>query len=155
MALPTPPEGCEIETVSALPAEKDLERPDEIINRVEFLNYLVKTVGYVPMNVYNDMYPDVIGHEWYAGVVEVSYQNALVNPEYTADGSFHPLEPVTWEQLISFSINGYKSRKASALDEDEIGLAKKLGIAPADCEPQAQVTRLEALHSLKALEKVL
>lgn len=155
VTLPIPPEGCEIETVSALPAEKDFERPDEIINRVEFLNYLVKTVGYVPMNVYNDMYPDVIGHEWYAGVVEVSYQNALVNPEYTADGSFHPLEPVTWEQLISFSINGYKSRKASALDEDGIGLAKKLGIAPADCEPQAQVTRLEALHSLKALEKVL
>ena len=34
-------------------------------------------------------------------------------------------------------------------------LAKELGIAPADCEPQAQVTRLEALHSLKALENIL
>ncbi len=155
VALPTPPEGCEIEKASALPAKNELERPLEIITRVEFLNYLVKTVGYVPMNVYNDMYPDVIGHEWYAGVVEVSYQNALVNPEYTADGSFHPLEPVTWEQLISFSINGYKSRKAFAQAENELALAKKLGIAPCDCQPEKQVTRLEALGSLQALENVL
>ena len=155
VALPTPPEGCEIEKASALPAKNELERPLEIITRVEFLNYLVKTVGYVPMNVYNDMYPDVIGHEWYAGVVEVSYQNALVNPEYTADGSFHPLEPVTWEQLISFSINGYKSRKAFAQAENELALAKNLGIAPCDCQPEKQVTRLEALGSLQALENVL
>lgn len=155
ITLPLPPEGYETEAVSALPAEKDLERPEEIITRVEFLNYLVKTVGYVPMNVYNDMYPDVIGHEWYAGIVEVSYQNSLVNPEYTKDGSFHPLEPVTWGQLISFSVNGYKSRKASALAEDAAVLAHRLGIIPDNCRSDKAVTRKEALASLKTLEKVL
>lgn len=153
--LPTPPEGCVVEKTSALPAEHELEHPNAVITRVEFLNYLVKTVGYVPMNVYNDMYPDVIGHEWYAGVVEVSYQNALVDEKYTADGSFHPAEPVTWEQLISFSVNGYKSRKASALEENITPLAIRLGIAPADFKAEQQVTWLEALHSLKALENVL
>lgn len=155
VTLPVPPEGYETEAASALPAEKDLERPDEVITRVEFLNYLVKTVGYVPMNVYNDMYPDVVGHEWYAGVVEVSYQNSLVNPEYTKDGSFHPLEPVTWEQLVSFSVNGYKSRKASAQAEDALILARKLGIIADNCPPEKAVTRKEALASLKSLEKAL
>lgn len=155
VTLPTPPDGYSTEKVSALPAKKELDRPSAIITRVEFLHYLVKTVGYVPMNVYNDMYPDVIGHEWYAGVVEVSYQNALVNPEYTADGLFHPTAPVTWEQLISFSINGYKSRKASARKAENLSLAQKLGIAPTECDLSKSVTRLEALHSLQMLEKVL
>lgn len=153
--LPTPPEGCAIETVSALPAENELERPDEFITRAECLSYLVKAVGYVPMNVYNDRYPDVIGHEWYAGAVEVSFQNALVNPEYTADGSFHPAAPVTWEQLVSFSVNGYKSRRASAITEDSTELAIRLGIAPADFTGSAQVSRRMALRSLRALEQAL
>lgn len=155
VALPQPPAGYETEAVSKLPAEKDLERPEEIITRVEFLNYLVTTVGYVPMNVYNDMYPDVIGHEWYAGVVEVSYQNSLVNAEYTADGSFHPLEPVTWEQLVSFSINGYKSRKGSSLTEEPLTIARNINIISDSYQPEKTVTRKEALASLKALEKVL
>lgn len=155
ISLPTPPAGYETETVSALPSDSELERPEDIITRVEFLSYLVKTVGYVPMNVYNDMYPDVVGHEWYAGIVEVSYQNSLVNPEYTADGSFHPSEPVTWEQLVSFTINGYKSRKGSSLSEDALTIAQKIGIIGNSYQPDRQVCRKEALASLKALEKVL
>ncbi len=155
ISLPVPPEGFELENASALPSEKELERPGEIVTRVELLNDLVKTVGYVPMNVYNDMYPDVIGHEWYAGIVEVSYQNSLVNPEYTSDGSFHPLDPVNWEQLVSFCINGYKSRKASALQEDPLKLAKKLGIVTEPYHPEQTVTRLEALYALRSLEKSL
>ena len=155
ISLPNPPEGFETESVSSLPREEELERPEDTIVRVELLSDLVKTVGYVPMNVYNDMYPDVIGHEWYAGVVEVSYQNSLVDPEYTADGSFHPLEPVTWKQLVSFCSNGYKSRKASSLEEKPVELAKKLGIIPEVYLPDKTVTRKEALRALKALEKAL
>lgn len=155
ISLPDPPEGFETESTSPLPREAELERPEDIIVRVELLSDLVKTVGYVPMNVYNDMYPDVIGHEWYAGVVEVSCQNSLVSPEYTADGLFHPLEPVTWAQLVSFCINGYKSRKASSLEEEPVALAKKLGIIPDVYLPEKAVTRKEALRALMALEKVL
>ncbi len=155
ISLPLPPEGYETEHISALPSIEKLERPKDVIVRVELLNDLVKTVGYVPVNVYNDMYPDVTGHEWYAGVVEVSYQNSLVDPKYTADGSFHPLAPVTWEQLISFCINGYKSRKATALKEDPIHLAKQLGIIKETYQPEKAVTRREALCALLALEKAL
>lgn len=155
ISLPLPPKGYEAEHSSTLPSIDKLERPDDVITRVEFLNDLVKTVGYVPVNVYNDMYPDVAGHEWYAGVVEVSYQNSLVDPKYTADGCFHPLEPVTWEQLVSFCINGYKSRKAAALKEDSVPLAEQLGIIKDSYLPENAVTRKEALYALLALEKAL
>ena len=123
--------------------------------RVEFLDYLIKVVGYVPMNVYNDMYSDVIGHEWYAGIVEVSYQNSLVNDKYTVGGMFYPTESVTWEQLVSFSANGYKSRKAAALKEDDVSLFKKIGIIEDNYQAEKVVTRLEALQALKKLEGVL
>ena len=92
------------------------------------------------MNVYNDRYSDVIGHEWYAGLVEVSYQNSLVDPVYTSNSSFYPLEPVTWEQVISFCSNGYKSRHAVAQKEDPIKLAKKLNLLPNTYQPEELVS---------------
>ena len=155
VALPALPKGFEREAISKIPKENDLERPQEIIMRVEFLDYLIKVVGYVPMNVYNDMYSDVIGHEWYAGIVEVSYQNSLVNDKYTVGGMFYPTESVTWEQLVSFSANGYKSRKAAALKEDDVSLFKKIGIIEDNYQAEKVVTRLEALQALKKLEGVL
>lgn len=155
ISLPLPPEGAETEAASVLPLEQELEHPDEPVTRVELLRDLVKTVGYVPMNVYNDMYPDVIGHEWYAGVVEVCFQNSLVDAEFTADGQFHPLEPVTFRQLISFCANGYKSRKASALKKDKLSIAKELSLIPDGWEPEKAVTRREALRALRKLERAL
>lgn len=153
--LPTPPESFTQATASILPAETQLDRPEEPCTRVEFLEQLVKIIGYVPVNVYNDRYSDVIGHEWYAGLVEVSYQNSLVDPVYTPNGSFYPLEPVTWEQVISFCSNGYKSRHAVAQKEDPIKLAKKLNLLPNTYQPEELVSRKESLHLLRALEKTL
>lgn len=118
-------------------------RPNNIITRVEALSLVVKAVKYVPMNVYNDRYPDVIGHEWYAGTVEVAYQNELVDQKYVADGNFHPNEPVTWEQLISFCKNGYQSR---VFDQDTT-----LDLLPSNIELTDFVTRGKAATAIKKL----
>lgn len=94
-----------------IPDRETLFRPDDPITRVEVLEWIIKAVGFVPMNVYNDHYSDVIGHEWYAGIVEVAHQNAIVDASLTSNGLFHPSMPVTTEELISFLMNSYKCRK--------------------------------------------
>ncbi|NLZ80477.1 MAG: hypothetical protein GX913_01525 [Clostridiales bacterium] len=118
-------------------------RPNDIITRVEALSLIVKAVKYVPMNVYNDRYLDVIGHEWYAGTVEVSYQNNLVDSRYILDGNFLPNEPVTWELLISFIKNGYQSR-ISTKNQD-------LEFLPKGEDLKTFVTRGKATIAIKKL----
>ena len=59
------------------------------------------------------------------------------------------------KQLVSFCINGYKSRKAAALKEDSVPLAEQLGIIKDSYLPENAVTRKEALYALLALEKAL
>lgn len=94
-----------------IPDRETLFRPNDPISRIEVLEWIIKAVGFVPMNVYNDHYSDVIGHEWYAGIVEVAHQNAIVDASLTPNGLFHPSMPVTTEELISFLMNSYKCRK--------------------------------------------
>lgn len=94
-----------------IPDRETLFRPNDPITRVEVLEWIIKAVGFVPMNVYNDYYSDVIGHEWYAGTVEVAHQNGIIDASLTPNGLFHPSIPVTVEELISFLMNSYKCRK--------------------------------------------
>lgn len=94
-----------------IPDRETLFRPNDSITRVELLEWIIKAVGFVPMNVYNDYYSDVIGHEWYAGTVEVAHQNGIVDASLTQNGLFHPSMPVSTEELISFLMNSYKCRK--------------------------------------------
>lgn len=97
-------------------------RPDDFITRVEALEWIIKAVGFVPMNVYNDHYSDVIGHEWYAGTVEVAYQNGIVDTTLTKNALFHPSMVLTAEEFISFLINSYKCRKPLHLPEEHIAI---------------------------------
>lgn len=140
------PEKSEIEalTKSGIISNTDEAfRPNDIITRVEALSFVVKAVKYVPMNVYNDRYPDVIGHEWFAGTVEIAFQNELVDSIYVADGNFHPNEPVTWEQLISFCKNGYQSRV--------LNQGNTLDLLPKGTNPNSYVTREKAATAIKKL----
>ena len=154
IVLPKRPEGFEM-IASKLPDESNLERPDDLIIRVEFIDLLIKAVGFVPMNVYNDMYLDVIGHEWYAGVVEASYLNSLVNDKYTSEGRFRPLEPVSSEQMVSFVANGYRSRKITSFKVHDTTLLRQLHIVDDNYQATKLITRREALRVLKKLENVL
>ena len=61
--------------------------------------------------MYNDMFTDVVGHEWYAGTVECAYQNGLIDWNLVENKCFQPFAAVTWEEFLVFAMNGYKSRK--------------------------------------------
>ncbi len=151
-------------TAKGIIPNEECFRPDDIITRVEALAWIVKAVGFVPVNVYNDMYPDVIGHEWYAGTVESAYQNKIVDNALTYDGKFHPLSEVTAEQLISFVINAYKSRKnvssdVSLSDMDGVSeyatgyvsAAKQLGFIKEDFNAREKLSRAKACSYIRML----
>lgn len=88
---------------------RDLSEP---LDRVSALELVIRTAGFFPTNVYNDMFTDVVGHEWYAGTVECAYQNGIIDMGLVEDGRFRPLQPVTLEEFLVFAVNGYRSRKA-------------------------------------------
>ena len=94
-----------------------MEDRDRNTSRVDALDMIIKTARFFPTNVYNDMYTDVVGHEWYAGCVEAAYQNGIIIPEMVEDGRFLPEKEVSMEEFLVFAINGYASRKK--LPEEE------------------------------------
>lgn len=143
-------------------------RPKDIIRRIELLDWIIKAVRFVPTNVYNDKYPDVIGHEWYAGVVEVVIQNEIVNDALTADGKFHPMDEVTAEQLVSFCMVSYRCRKvisgkvqpinfpsASTWANEDLAVAAHLGFIDSSFLPQKLITREEAAIYVKKLSDLI
>lgn len=84
--------------------------PAEPMTRIDAVNMVTKVARFVPVNVYNDMFTDVVGHEWYAGVVECAYANGIVDPALLEGGTFKPDKPVTAEEMASFCANAYKCR---------------------------------------------
>lgn len=94
----------------------EVDKLDDPADRASVLDMIIKTARFFPTNVYNDMFTDVVGHEWYAGAVECAYQNgiidmALVDNKEPGSREFHPLQSVTLEEFLVFAMNGYKSRK--------------------------------------------
>lgn len=139
-------------------------RPDDFISRVEALEWIIKAVGFVPMNVYNDYYRDVIGHEWYAGTVEVAHQNGIVDSTLTQNALFHPSMLVRLEEFISFLINSYKCRKPLkptskhvAIEVDNISSfafpalqsALEIGLLIYPFDPNKNLTRSQAADYLE------
>ena len=102
-------------TVKELLSEvEDLEKE---ARRADVLDMIIKTVRFFPTNVYNDMFVDVVGHEWYAGTVECAYQNGMIDPHLVEKGHFYPERPVTLEEFVVLAINGYRSRKRIPREE--------------------------------------
>lgn len=91
--------------------EAVLERPDDHMTRAEALQMVIKKVNFFPTNVYNDMFTDVVGHEWFAGTVECAYQNGMILDEMVEDGKFYPNREVTGEEFIAILMMAYRSRK--------------------------------------------
>lgn len=89
----------------------EIDKLDEPADRAAVLDMIIKTAKFFPTNVYNDMFTDVVGHEWYAGTVECACQNGIIDMALVENGMFHPLQPVTLEEFLVFAVNGYKSRK--------------------------------------------
>jgi lysophospholipase L1-like esterase len=84
--------------------------PDKALIRVEFYEILLKAFKYSPTNVYNDMFEDVFGDEWYAGIVQAAYDNALIPNEAIKDKKFYPLQPLILEDAINIIKNAYKAK---------------------------------------------
>lgn len=104
------PEGAE----AILSDITELEKP---ATRADVLDMVIKTVRFFPTNVYNDMYVDVVGHEWFAGSVECAYQNGMIPDELVEGKHFYPERPVTLEEFLLFAMNGYHSRKTFPREE--------------------------------------
>lgn len=89
---------------------ENLERPDEPLKRAEALPMMIQALKFFPTNVYNDMFDDVIGHEWYAGAVECAWQNGLIPPEMTEGGKFLPEAEITMAEFLAMLMNGFRGR---------------------------------------------
>lgn len=95
----------------------EVEELDRAADRVSVLDMLIKTARFFPTNVYNDMYEDIVGHEWYAGTVEVAYQNGMILSEMIEENKLFPTKEVTVEELMVFAMNAYSSRKKLPVQE--------------------------------------
>lgn len=112
ITLPVKPEKYEyLSNPDGVELLADVEDLSDTADRVAALDMVIRTVKFFPTNVYNDMFRDVIGHEWYAGTVECAWQNGMIDGGLVEDGKFYPLRPVTLEEFLIFAVNGYKSRK--------------------------------------------
>ncbi len=110
--LTRPAECGETPGPKEMPILSDGRDLSESLDRVSALELVIRTAGFFPTNVYNDMFTDVVGHEWYAGTVECAYQNGIIDMGLVEDGRLRPLQPVTLEEFLVFAVNGYRSRKA-------------------------------------------
>lgn len=147
---------------------QEVERPEDFITRAEVLPMLIQALKFFPTNVYNDMYSDVIGHEWYAGAVECAWQNGIIPEEMTEGGCYQPGKELLLEEFFAMMMNGFRGRKQiNAADygneEPELirqtsDFAKKamaeglsLGILSGDENPKRTVKRGEAADWIRGL----
>lgn len=103
------PEGFTMENETAEWEEPD--RPADLLLRAEALDMVIKRAGFFITNVYNDLFTDIIGHEWYAGAVECGLQNGILAGELCGQKLFRPLEPITLLDFSVFLMRAYGSRK--------------------------------------------
>lgn len=113
-AIPEIPEG--FAQVEAKPADKlegyKTTRPDETLIRAEAFDIVMKAANFFATNVYNDMFTDIVGHEWFAGSVECAYQNGLITNDFVINKQVFPNKEITLAEFLVVCINGYKSRKS-------------------------------------------
>lgn len=111
----TPPEDCAIPAPEGDPfAAYDADRPHDTLTRVEALELAVKALKFFPINVYNDLYADVVGHETYAGIVQCAAQNDLIPAAWVADGSLYPGRAVTCADFLAVLMPGAAGRRPLA-----------------------------------------
>ena len=84
------------------------------MTRAEALELAIKALKLFPINVYNDLYNDVVGHETYAGTVQCAAQNDLIPAEWVTDGNLYPNSTVTTADFLSVLIPGAAGRRPLA-----------------------------------------
>lgn len=66
----------------------------------------IKALKLFPINVYNDLYADIVGHETYAGTVQCAAQNDLIPAAWIADGRLYPQRTVTAADFLAVLMPG-------------------------------------------------
>jgi len=143
----------------------DLERPGEPLKRAEALDMVIRTARFFPTNVFNDLYEDIVGHEWYAGTVECAYQNGLIPPQMVTGRRLEPEKPVTVEEFLVLVMGGYKSRKKMPEEKpcpgdavcasyciSSVRAAYSLGVVQEGDDLKAVITRGRAAAICRALD---
>lgn len=109
------PADCAIPAPEGDPfADYDATRPNDTLTRAEALELAIKALKLFPINVYNDLYSDIVGHETYAGTIQCAAQNDLIPPEWVADGSLYPNQTVTAADFLAVLIPGAAGRRPLA-----------------------------------------
>ena len=145
----------------------DVDRLEDNADRASVLDMIIKTARFFPTNVYNDMFTDVVGHEWYAGTVECAYQNGIIDANLCEGQCFCPERETTLEEFLVFGMNGYKSRKAlpeekecaydsvcRAFARPFVRAACGIGLIPADgsADLKRVITRGEAVELCRKMK---
>lgn len=99
---------------NVLVVKYDATRPNDTLTRAEALELAIKALKLFPINVYNDLYSDIVGHETYAGTIQCAAQNDLIPPEWVADGSLYPNQTVTAADFLAVLIPGAAGRRPLA-----------------------------------------
>ncbi|MDO5291654.1 MAG: rhamnogalacturonan acetylesterase [bacterium] len=90
-----------------------VERPEDLLTRVEAFEFVITAMHFFPTNVYNDAFDDVIGHEVYAGTVECAYQNGLIPDSMIDDKKIFPAKKISGSEFLEIVATGYQSRKGT------------------------------------------
>ena len=111
----TPPKDCALPAPDTDPfADYDAARPQEVLTRAEALELAIKALKLFPINVYNDLYADIVGHETYAGTVQCAAQNDLIPAAWVADGKLYPQRTVTAADFLAVLMSGAAGRRPLA-----------------------------------------
>ena len=97
---------------------ENLERPEELLTRVEALELIITAMHFFPTNVYNDAFEDVDGHETYAGTIECAFQNGLIPNSLVENHRIYPNRQVSGKEFIQIAGNGYRSRKGTGIPSE-------------------------------------
>lgn len=130
---------------------EDLKRPQALLTRADALELVVTALHFFPTNVYNDIFTDVIGHEWYAGTVECAWQNGLILPELIENNTLQPLREVDGNTFVRILLNGYATRKDLPKAGSDADIARALGILPDGFDGCAPLSRRQAADMCRRL----
>ncbi len=137
-----------IKKTSPLEVPKDLELPEEldglkffkdnlnneeVLKRKDLFVFINEKLCFFPLNVYNDHYVDVLGHEIYAGAIETAYENGLIPEGFIAGNHFFPEKEVSKEEFLHCFFYALSSRKKLQY-KDYLKNAKALGFLNDDEE---------------------
>ena len=176
ISLPRPPanwEGGE-DPADGKELFRDLTRPEEWLTRAEAMDLVIQAMNFFPVNVYNDMFEDVAGHEWYAGTIECAYQNGMIPQFMVREKKIFPDKAVTLREFLRIAMTGYQcrkrlpvqpkkqqslkkcSRKSETIhsplwEEEEIQAARAMGIAAKEADLDHFISRKNAAAICKTL----